>query len=46
MLWYLILLPILLVTAFWILILDPVIGGIAIVCLTIIAIVKMLMKRR
>jgi len=45
MLWYLILLPVLLVVAFWILILDPVIGGIAIICLTLIAIVKMLIRR-
>ena len=46
MLWWIILLPVLLVTAFWILILDPVIGGIAIICLTLIAIVRMLIKRR
>jgi len=45
MLWYLILLPILLVTAFWVLMLNPIIGGIVIVCLTIIAIIKMLIRR-
>lgn len=46
MLWWLIFAPVLAFVAFWVLMLNPIIGGIAIICLTVIAIIRMLIKRR